>query len=188
MTLNTIFPVIYTIESIDLPSSGVDYEVGPTGLDYMTPYRITVDETLSYTLGIHSSDTSPGLVTDIITAPNPWQLCIIEQGDLYVCDVRYPQSFAKIDELYDGIVSIKPIVDQGIILFITHIGMLALDSTGVRWKTERIALDGITVEGITDDWVNCRPQSEMEYGTFDVNLLTGEIQRSEDNKRVLRLL
>ena len=123
MTLNTIFPVIYTIESIDLPSSGVDYEVGPTGLDYMTPYRITVDETLSYTLGIHSSDTSPGLVTDIITAPNPWQLCIIEQGDLYVCDVRYPQSFAKIDELYDGIVAIKPIVDQGIILFITHIGM-----------------------------------------------------------------
>ena len=188
MTLSTTFPANYTIEPIDLPSSGVDYEIGPTGLDYMTPYRIRVDETLSYTLGIHSSDPSPGLVTDIVTAPNPWQLCIVEQGDLYVCDVRYPQSFAKIDELYDGIVAIKPIVDQDIILFITHIGMLALDSTGVRWKTGRIALDGITVEGITDDWVNCRPQSEMEYGTFDINLLTGEIRRSEDNKRVLRLL
>ena len=66
--------------------------------------------------------------------------------------------------------------------------MLALDSTGVRWKTKRIALDGITIEGITGDWANCRPQSEMEYGTFDINLLTGEIRRSKDNKRVLRLL
>jgi hypothetical protein len=187
MTLNTAFPANYTVELIDLPSSGVDYEIGPTDLGYMTPYCITVDKASSYTLGIYSDEPIYPVITGLFATPDPWLLCIIERGTPYIGDVRQPQSFTEIVAAHNDVVAVKPIVSHEVLLFVTLLDMLALDATGVRWNTKRIALDGITIEGTTNDWVNCRPQSAMEYGTFDVNLLTGEIRRDEENQRATRL-
>ncbi|MDO4631937.1 MAG: hypothetical protein Q4A82_06610 [Corynebacterium sp.] len=188
MTLNAAFPANYTIEPIDLPSSGVDYEIGPTSSNHMTPYQITVDEASSYTLGVYSNEPIYSVITEVIATPDPWSLCIIERGTPYIGDVRQPQSFAEIVDAHNDVVAVKAIVSHEILLFVMLLDMLALDTSGVRWNTERIALNGISIERTTGDWVNCRPQSTIECGTFDVNLLTGEIRRDKDNQSTTQML
>lgn len=111
-------------------------------------------------------------VTRALSLPEPDKLCVVSRGAGYVVSASTPEAWERVAAT--PIVDVRAIVSAGIVVLATHTEILALGDRGVKWKTKRLAWDGLRILSIGERTLIGEYQDlEDEVRTFEVELATG---------------
>lgn len=113
--------------------------------------------------------------TRVLSMPNPERFCVVANGAGYIVDVTNPEQWFEI--LTFPILHVVPIRSAGIIVFADHTEMLAYDRDGEKWRTTRLAWDGLKIVS-HDSQVLKGEYADLEdtIRRFDVDLDTGSVR------------
>jgi len=119
-------------------------------------------------------DITPKGLSGVYSLPNADKLCVVSRGAGYFVSAKNPTDWDKIKSI--PVVDVRSVLSQGISLFANYTELIAYDSSGVKWKTERLAFDSFKIIALNDnhlkgEYYDIRSESKE---TFEVNLATGE--------------
>lgn len=83
--------------------------------------------------------------TGIYSSPDERSLCVLCGGDGYIVRADDPQIW---EEIYSPILEIRVAPEVDLLIFRTLDSLFAYGKKGFAWHTERIALDGLTIEAV----------------------------------------
>lgn len=122
-------------------------------------------------------------LSNVFRIPNSPKLCVVANGAGYIV--------SSLDKTYCLSVNAVPIKDvrisekEGTVIFADFTDLIAYDDQGIKWCTERIALDGFTISSISDTVITGEyydPRSDdIEF--FTVDLSSGDIKRVPSEER-----
>jgi hypothetical protein len=120
--------------------------------------------------------TDPAMPTGVFACPNPAQMCAVAGGYAYVIDTAQPEHSTHI--ALKPVVEVRPLVEQGLLLFVGFHSMVAWGQNGLAWASARLSWEGIGITSIDGDelhgmgW-NLLTDQEV---SFSIDLLTGQHQ------------
>lgn len=175
MKLDSHFPADYMVDVTDLPTCGPDFTIGGEYGSFHLPLRITPTNGADYVLAVGSP--KPGIATldALCTTPSADQLCVISRGTVYLGRASRPRSFREIREARASVVAVCPIVQAGLLLLVTEGEVLAIDAVGTRWRTRRIAADGLQIQGHIETSVWGLADVDWNPAPFLIDLTTGQV-------------
>lgn len=88
----------------------------------------------------------PVVPTGIWSAPNPNEICAVAGGYAYIIDAAAPDRFTMLP--YRPVLQVRPVVDQGLLLFVGHRTILAWSTAAVAWESPKLSDEGVTITGI----------------------------------------
>jgi hypothetical protein len=94
------------------------------------------------------SRVSPKGFSGILATPNPERLCVVAKGEGYFVTASEPQTWASLG--INPITDVRTVRTHGIIVFADFTQLWAYGSTGLKWKTSRLAWDSLKITEITD--------------------------------------
>ena len=115
----------------------------------------------------------PAVPTGIWAAPRRDEICAVSGGYAYVIDTAAPENFTMIE--LRPVMEIRPMLTQGVLLFIGHHEIHAWGADGLAWESEKLSDEGIKITDIAggvlqgQGW-DMKTDREMR---FAVDLLTG---------------
>jgi hypothetical protein len=120
--------------------------------------------------------TDPAMPTGVFACPNPVQVCAVAGGYAYVIDTAQPEHSTHIT--LKPVVEVRPLVAQGLLLFVGFHSMMAWGRNGLAWESARLSWEGVRIISIDGDvlhgmgW-NLLTDQEV---AFSVDLFTGQHQ------------
>jgi hypothetical protein len=84
--------------------------------------------------------------TGLWSTPKPEELCAVAGGYAYLIDTTSPDRFIMIP--YRPVLEIRPLVQEGLLLFVGHHSILAWGRGGMAWESAKLSDEGITIVGI----------------------------------------
>ncbi len=90
-------------------------------------------------LGFHD----PAAPTGLWSAPNPEEICAVAGGYAYLIDTTAPERFTMLP--YRPVLEIRPLVREGLLLFVGHHSILAWGRDGQAWESEKLSDEGVTI-------------------------------------------
>jgi hypothetical protein len=120
--------------------------------------------------------TDPAMPTGVFACPNAVQMCAVAGGYAYVIDTEQPEHSTHIT--LKPVVEVRPLVAQGLLLFVGFHSMVAWGRNGLAWESARLSWEGVRIVSIDGDvlhgmgW-NLLTDREV---AFSVDLLTGQHQ------------
>jgi hypothetical protein len=91
----------------------------------------------------------PAVPTGIWSAPRPEEICAVSGGYAYLIDTAAPERFTMI--AYRPVLEVRPVVAQGLLLFVGHHSILAWGAAGEAWQSEKLSSEGVTLTGVEGD-------------------------------------
>lgn len=160
-----------------------EYATGPADYRFAGPgagsreIRVLVvpDEGESWVGGYASADPGYKSLSALIGTDSPTGLLVIERGTGFLGDVLQPERF-EILPVREPITSWFRVPSSGIVLLGTPWSVLAVESTGVRWVSERLSIDGLVIIGADDNqvWGVADPTDDAER-SFTLDIATGAL-------------
>ena len=95
-------------------------------------------------LGFHD----PVVPSGLWSTPNPVELCAVSGGYAYIIDTTAPERFTMI--AYRPVLELRPLLKQGLLLFVGHHSILAWGKDGQAWQSGRLSSEGLTITRIED--------------------------------------
>ncbi len=89
----------------------------------------------------------PAAPTGLWSAPDPAELCAVSGGYAYLIDTTAPARFTMLP--YRPVLGIHPALEEGLLLFVGHHGILAWGREGLAWESEKLSDEGVTVTAIS---------------------------------------
>jgi hypothetical protein len=129
----------------------------------------------AWTATFAAPDPGVRALTALLGTPSPTGLCVVERGTAFLGDVLDPSAFPVVET--DGpIVGAEELTTEGLLLLLTPWAITAVDRSGKRWTTVRIAIDGLRVDEAGDGWARgvADPDGD-EPRDFALDLTTGEV-------------
>lgn len=122
------------------------------------------------------SAPAPGVraLTTLLGTPAPTGLCVVEQGTAFLGDVLRPGGF-RVVETPGPVVCAQEMVAEGLLLLSTPWSVLAIDVDGIRWATERVAIDGLRIDASDGRWVRGVADPDGEARDFEIELSSGRV-------------
>jgi hypothetical protein len=120
----------------------------------------------------------PAVPTGLWSTPEPEKVCAVAGGYAYFIDTTAPEHFTMIP--YRPVLEIRPVVAEGLLLFVGHHSILAWGRDGQAWESAKLSDEGVTIAGIDVGvlrglgW-NITFDKET---SFSLNLRSGHIIRS----------
>jgi len=120
--------------------------------------------------------TDPAMPTGVFACPNAVQMCAVAGGYAYIIDTEQPEHSTHIT--LKPVVEVRPLVAQGLLLFVGFHSMVAWGWNGLAWESARLSWEGVHIISIDGDvlhglgW-NLLTDREV---AFSVDLLTGQHQ------------
>jgi hypothetical protein len=120
--------------------------------------------------------TDPTMPTGVFSCPNAVEMCAVAGGYAYVINTAQPEHSTHIG--LKPVVEVRPLVAQGLLLFVGFHSMTAWGRIGLAWETARLSWEGVRIISIDGDvlhgmgW-NLLTDREV---AFSVDLLTGQHQ------------
>jgi len=120
--------------------------------------------------------TDPAMPTGVFACPNAVQMCAVAGGYAYVIDTEQPEHSTHI--LLKPVVEVRPLVAQGLLLFVGFHSMVAWGRDGLAWESARLSWEGVRIVSIDGNvlhgmgW-NLLTDHEV---AFSLDLLTGQHQ------------
>lgn len=111
----------------------------------------------------------------VYSCPNPNSLCVVSDGDAFIVDTQSPKQWTIVR--CTPVLSVKSLVEHGLLLFIDFSSIWAWGSDGLQWYAN-VAHDGLAVEGVNEVFVYGRafgPVPGKENVYFQVELKTGKV-------------
>jgi protein-tyrosine phosphatase len=115
----------------------------------------------------------PAAPTGLWSTPNPEEICAISGGYAYLIDTAAPERFTMIP--FRPVLEVRPVVAQGLLLFVGHHAILAWGADGQAWQSEKLSDEGVTItaiEGSTLHGTAWQMKSDKET-PFALDLRTG---------------
>lgn len=119
----------------------------------------------------------PGVraLTAVLGTPSSTGLCVIERGAAFIGDVLDPAGF-RLVETPGPVVGAEEVPAHGVLLLLTPWSIAAVDQSGHRWTSGRVAIDGLRVDEVGDGWLRgVADPDEEEPREFALDLATGEV-------------
>jgi hypothetical protein len=88
----------------------------------------------------------PVVPTGVWSAPNPQEMCSVAGGYAYIIDTAAPDRFTMLP--YRPVLTVRPVVDRGLLLFVGNRTILAWGAAGEAWETKKLSDEGVTITGI----------------------------------------
>ncbi len=85
----------------------------------------------------------PSVPTGLWSAPKPEQICAVAGGYAYLIDTTEPERFTMIP--YRPVLEIRPLVAEGLLLFVGHHSILAWGCDDQAWESEKLSDEGVTI-------------------------------------------
>jgi hypothetical protein len=120
--------------------------------------------------------TDSTMPTGVFACPNPQEMCALAGGYAYIVDTTQPEHCTHIE--MKPVVEARPLVPQGLLLFVGFHSMIAWSASGPAWETARLSWEGVRitgVEGSTLHGMGWNLLTDREVA-FEVDLLTGRHQ------------
>ena len=120
--------------------------------------------------------TDPVMPTGVFACPNAVQMCAVAGGYAYVIDTAQPERSTHI--LLKPVVEVRPLVEQGLLLFVGFHSIASWGRNGLVWESARLSWEGIRITSIDGDQLhgmgwNLLTDREV---SFSIDLLTGQHQ------------
>lgn len=169
---SNVFESDFDAKFISFPEGEKEYLIGEE-----TPYSIRRSVLVNDYRGSEWVITfiSPNLgrasLTQIITLPNPRNLAIVISGALFLGCVDDPMSFGLISTR-GPICAYQSYLDEGVVMLATPWSVLCLDGAGVKWKTHRLAIEGVVLDGITNGLLHVEVDGSH---IIDISASSGEV-------------
>lgn len=119
----------------------------------------------------------PGVraLTALLGTPASTGLCVVERGTAFLGDVLDPAGFIVV-ETPGPVVGAEELVLDGLLLLLSPWSIVAVGDEGVRWTTERIAIDGLRIDASDGGWVRgVADPNDDEPRVFSVELASGRV-------------
>lgn len=119
------------------------------------------------------SGISPKEVSGIFTTPDPHRVCVVTAGIGYLVSTDDPRIWEDVEVA--PIRDVRPVPSHRILVFADFTDLVAYGDSGLKWRTNRLAWDDLTITEITDVAIRGEywdPSIETTRG-FSVNLETG---------------
>ena len=123
----------YPVELEEGDRAGVYVRVEPQGKSPWTGF---------FALGFDSDMA----VNAICTCPDPDSLCMVAGGYAYVVKASDPAEWFRIEQR--PVTALRVITDPTLVLFAGFTSITALGSSGIKWTTERLSWEGISISEI----------------------------------------
>jgi hypothetical protein len=94
----------------------------------------------------------PAVPTGLWSAPNPNEICAVSGGYAYIIDTQSPEHFTMIH--YRPILEVRPLLEHGLLLFVSHHSILAWGRNGLAWESKKLSSEGIIIASIHDGELN----------------------------------
>ncbi len=106
--------------------------------------------------------------------PHPEWICIVAGGYAYLIDTSAPSRWEQVE--YRPVTEIRPLPEQGLLLFAGFHSLLAWGQEGKAWQTGRLTWEGVRITQVAGDTLSgfgwdMKTDREIE---FKVDLKTGE--------------
>jgi hypothetical protein len=88
----------------------------------------------------------PAAPTGLWSTPKPEEICAVAGGYAYLIDTTSPDRFIMIP--YRPVLEIRPLVQEGLLLFVGHHSILAWGRGGMAWESAKLSDEGITIVGV----------------------------------------
>jgi hypothetical protein len=120
--------------------------------------------------------TDPTMPTGVLACPNPHQMCAVAGGYAYIIDTAQPERCTHI--ALKPVVEVRPLVAQGLLLFVGFHSMAAWGRSGLAWESARLSWEGVRITSIDGGVLHgtgwdLRTDREV---AFSLDLLTGQHQ------------
>ncbi len=123
-----------------------------------------------FALGFESGQ----VVSAVCSCPDPESVCAIAGGYAYMVKATDPTRWFRIEQR--PVVELRALPDLGLLLFTGFTSISALDAQGLRWTTERLSWEGVTLTEISGGKLRGLGWDAMadKEVPFEVDLLTGK--------------
>ena len=88
----------------------------------------------------------PAVPTGLWSAPNPDEICAVSGGYAYLFDTSAPKRFTMIS--YRPVLEVRPLLAQGLLLFVGHHSILGWGRDGIAWQSEKLSDEGVAITSI----------------------------------------
>ena len=174
--MKNVFPSEYSATIIELESREPDrwFTVPGAGSRAIT-VEIEPRDAPTWTAAFAGPEPGVRALTALLPTPSPTSLCVVERGTVYLGDVESPGTFKWLS-LSEPVVDVEALLREEVLLLQTPWSIVGIDRNGFRWKTERIAVDGLRIDGACDGWANgVADPDDVEPRDFRLNLSTGDV-------------
>lgn len=114
-----------------------------------------------------------GGVTGLFACPLPTELCVLNDGLAYLVSVDHPRRGASL--VSNQVTQVVRVPTLPIVLLVSFCDMVALGSSGIAWRSRRLALDDLRVESATEAAISCSRYVLSGSSRIQLNPLTGEM-------------
>ena len=90
----------------------------------------------------------PAAPSGIWSTPRPEEICAVAGGYAYLIDTTAPEQFTMIP--YRPVLEIRPLVKEGLLIFVGHHSILAWGFDGQGWESAMLSDEGITITEVRD--------------------------------------
>ena len=113
---------------------------------------------------------------EIVATPDPRELAAVVRGALLLGCVDDPTSFGQVTT--DGpIRAIRSYPEEGVVVMATSCTVLCLDRNGIRWRSHRLALGGISLGAASKNLLHMVTDDESSH-QIDLFITNGEVAHS----------
>jgi hypothetical protein len=88
----------------------------------------------------------PAVPTGLWSTPNPEEICAVAGGYAYLIDTANPDRFTMLP--YRPVLEVRPLSQEGLLLFVGHHAILAWGPSGEAWQSEKLSDEGVTISSV----------------------------------------
>jgi hypothetical protein len=112
-------------------------------------------------------------ISRVLSMPDPEKLCVVARGSGYVVSAARPDDWGPVKAI--PIIDVRAVPRAGLVVFANHTEMLAYGEEGAKWRTSRLAWDGLRILEVGDralvgEYWDIRQEAMQR---FEVDLATG---------------
>lgn len=85
----------------------------------------------------------PGAPTGLWSCPHPDSLCAVAGGYAYIVNTREPKQFTHLG--FRPILEIRPLPEWQLLIFRSHLALLAWGCDGQKWQSPRVSSEGVRI-------------------------------------------
>lgn len=88
----------------------------------------------------------PRMPTGLFACPNAREMCAVAGGYAYMVDTQSPERCVQVG--LRPVVEVRPLVQEGLLVFVGFQTIAAWGRDGAAWTTERLSWEGLRVTGV----------------------------------------
>jgi hypothetical protein len=112
-------------------------------------------------------------ISRILSMPDADRVCVVARGAGYIVTASQPDNWEEVRSI--PIIDARSVPSVGVVVFANFTEMVAYDERGFRWRTKRLAWDGLKILAVGDrvlagEYWDMRSETTQR---FEVDLATG---------------